>query len=510
MKKLSLIILISLLLSPLNSIQAKTNKATLTNGKNRVAVTIGSIQEKALFKGGYKLDKGLVGSVIPVTPALYESSLASPIGTTDTSMTVVKGTDISGTTLSGYMCFTVDSGSPSVEYICGTVAGTAVTSLLRGIDPITGITSVTALKQPHRRGASVKITDYPVLSILSRMLNGQDSIPNKMKYEGTVAINVGDASTTIVNKDYVDGITVSGAPNATVSVKGISQLSTGAQAASSTATGSTGSNLVIPTSITTSTAGTANTIPVTGGTGTIAPGFYQGNNHTFSGTNSFSGTTTISAPALNITASTTFSTATTTFTGGVLGAGFIHNQIITTTGNGTWTKPANVNIIRVRLVGAGGKGGGGTNGTSGGGGGGGGYSERIINVSATSSVAYYVGTSTNPTNFGSYLSATAGSDGAANGNGGQSGVGSGGDINSSGSGGTTPGNNGTGTFNWSGTGGASLLGGGGVGQVMQSNSSSNGTAGLVYGGGGGGGVTLGGSTSATGGAGAQGIIIIEY
>ena len=46
---------------------------------------------------------------------------------------------------------------------------------------------------------------------------------------------------------YVNAVAVSGAPNATVSVKGISQLATAAQAASSTALGSTGASLVIST-----------------------------------------------------------------------------------------------------------------------------------------------------------------------------------------------------------------------------------------------------------------------
>ena len=298
MKKLSLIILISLLLSPLNVSLAKTNRATLTNGKTKVAITIGSIEEKSLFKQGFKLYKSGIGAVIPVTPALYESSLASPIGTTDTSMTLVKGTDFSGNTLSGYMCFTLDSGSPSVEYVCGSVTSTAVTGITRGIDPITGVTSVTSLKFSHRRGTSVKITDYPVLSIIGRILNGDDTLPSGIKFNSNGLITGMSTSTptdqtTAVSLYQFQQATTTGGVNGSPTVKGVWQGATGQQSASSTIVGSTGANLALTTSISTSTAGTAYTIPVTGSTGTIAPGFYQGNNNVWSGTNSFNGTTTI-------------------------------------------------------------------------------------------------------------------------------------------------------------------------------------------------------------------------
>src|SRR5690242_18214378 len=70
-----------------------------------------------------------LGTAVPTQGALYDSYLSSSISASATSMTLAKGTYNDGTSLTGWTCFTVDSNSPSVEYICGTASGTAITSL---------------------------------------------------------------------------------------------------------------------------------------------------------------------------------------------------------------------------------------------------------------------------------------------------------------------------------------------------------------------------------------------
>jgi hypothetical protein len=172
--------------------------------------------------------------------------------------------------VSGYTCFTIDEGSSQAEFTCGTVSGTSVTSLLRGISPATGTTTVSALQFSHRRGASVKITDYPLIQILKAQANGEDTYPNILRYASHPTFS---ATTDIVDKKYVDDTAFSGAAviDATALARGVVELATGAEAAASTASGSSGV-LALPASLATSTYNSltaANRVVVTGGSGKI-------------------------------------------------------------------------------------------------------------------------------------------------------------------------------------------------------------------------------------------------
>lgn len=197
-------------------------------------------------------------------------------------------------------------------------------------------------------------------------------------------------------------------------------------------------------------------------------------------------------------------------------------QVFTTANEGAdaYNAPANITHLVVELVGGGG-GGGGSNTASrgGGGGGGGGYSSELLeSFSANESVevgsggaggvdandgAVGVGTS-----FGDsvYLTATGGLGGQVSGNGsegGDGGLGSGGDINLTGGGGGfgTGANVGAG---FGGAGGSSYFGGGAEGLAT---TGTNGFAANAPGSGGGGGNGVG----ADGGAGAEGLVIVwEY
>jgi len=142
------------------------------------------------------------------------------------------------------------------------------------------------------------------------------------------------------------------------------------------------------------------------------------------------------------------------------------SAIRTYTSSGTWTKPAGVTKILVKLVGGGGAGSGvGESGAAGG------FAEKLIDVSSISSVSITVGTgSTGPTyysgragdgtttSFGNYLSATGGRGGNSSHQhcGGLPGVGSGGDINYFGGGGNGH------SYYGCGNGGSSFFGGSGA------------------------------------------------
>lgn len=103
---------------------------------------------------------------------------------------------------------------------------------------------------------------------------------------------------------YVNATAFAGASNASETVKGIVQLATNLQAASSTPNGSTAARLVIPASMATSTPGTAGLWAViTNNAGKIAQGFID-----FTTANTWSGLQTFSAGFID-TASSTFTSS---------------------------------------------------------------------------------------------------------------------------------------------------------------------------------------------------------
>ncbi len=436
---------------------------------------------------------------IPQGTAIFETSLASPITISATSMTLTTNSVRGGTTLSGYNCFTLDEGLSTAEFICGSVSGTSVTSLERGIDPATGTTTIVALQFAHRRGTNVKITDFPLIQRTRNIIAGVTGAENIMSYAASVSTtSIAASSANIPNVAYVNGLAFNGAGvvDATASTKGVSELATGAEAGSSTASGSSGT-LVLPASIASSTSPVSgNVVVVTQANGDIAEGFLPATrtlSSTFTASTSFTGTTTVKGYD-------------------VLNTGTGHGiYVASTTGTSTFNVPTGIKKLRVKTIGGGGNGGAGTDEAGGGGGGGGGgFSDKNIDVSGTTTIIYYVGAAQEETRFGGgntvFLRATGGSVGVAastGGIGGIGGIGSGGDINIGGSAGCS-GGTGTAVRGAGGCGGSSALGGGGPG-AASTNGGGTAGAGQSMGGAGGGGSDIG-----NGAAGAVGGIIIEW
>lgn len=153
----------------------------------------------------------------------------------------------------------------------------------------------------------------------------------------------------------------------------------------------------------------------------------------------------------------------------------------------TWTIPAGITTVRVRVWGAGANHGGGDYGVDGGGGGGFAI-KTITGLTPGGTVAVTVGQSSGATSsFGAYVSATGGSMGGAGG------TGSGGDINTSGGSAGSSGASGGG----GGGGAGSLFGNGGLG-----GSSKGGKSGAS--GGGSGNSSSGGTVGGAGGSGLTG------
>lgn len=146
------------------------------------------------------VDNEALGVALPSGTALFETSLASPITGSASSLTLVANSIRGGGTLSGYQCFTIDEGSAQAEYVCGTVSGTSVTSLERGLSPADGITQTAALQFSHRRGASVKITDFPLIQRLRSQASGTGTYENVLTYAaGVTPTNSGD----LADREYV-------------------------------------------------------------------------------------------------------------------------------------------------------------------------------------------------------------------------------------------------------------------------------------------------------------------
>jgi hypothetical protein len=436
-----------------------------------------------------------LGVALPSATAVFETSLQDRISPTDTSLSIVSASTRGGGTLSGYQCFTIDEGRSDAEYVCGTLSGTTLSSLERGLDPLTGTSSVTALQFAHRKGANVKITDFPLVERLRNQAAGVETYPSALSYADGVTPTAGSHLT---DKEYVDALAFSGAGiiDASSLAKGVVELATGIEAASSTVSGSSGT-LSLPASIATSSYNAATAalrVIVTGNAGKIDDNFLA--------TSTLFATSSISASPI-----------------GNVGKNM---QVFTSTGTSTFSVPSSVSRFSVEVQGSGGGGGGCSVAVSAGaGGGGGGWSYENLTLAGTTTVQVFVGAggaaatagtwSTFGTN-GFYLSASgggAGSNGSSGGvatQGATGGLGAGGDINTQGgSGANGSGDSAEASSAFGGNGGSSHYGGGAAGAV---GTNLGGAAGNYGGGGGGAACGTGGARS--GGAGAQGIVIVRW
>lgn len=429
----------------------------------------------------------------------FRSTLNAGISSSDTTMTLVSFTSGSDSLTVGETYGFKIAGQ---EYVIGTAStNNQIINLTRGVSRGTGTSTVAAYQKAWGRGAAVEITDAPILVRTANILGGKQNLENVLKYDSTVGTStIALDNRNLVNTELLNYTAFNGAGviNASQTQKGVVEIATQAEARASSATGSTGAPLVLAATIATSTwnsATASSSIPLAGFTGKIDTNFIS---------------TTTLFTNVTLTATTTV-TATSTLTIGSFSAYNIGKNVavITTTGTSTFNVPTGITRLFVQVQGGGGDGGGAaaSNFHGGSGGGGGGYSEEFVDVTGTSTIQVFVGTSSGTTKFGTngfYLSATGGTAGSDNGAGGAGGSGSGGDINIVGQGGGSgiPVASGSG-----GNGGSSFFGGGG--QSCVSGTGCNGVAGGSYGGGGGGGYGTG-SGGGGGGGGANGVIKISW
>jgi hypothetical protein len=288
----------------------------LNHLKVGIAITLTSIL--SLFSSGtpnnsVPVNQNLGGvattSGIPAISANYDDSLASNINQGATSMTLVRGTDRDGNNLSGRYCFTLDEGSPQLEYVCGTASSTSVTALERGLSFSNPNTTSTARAFPHRRGSNVKITDYPWSGFANRLLNGQDGFDSLLKYATTIGTSSFTNAQHLVSKGYVDATAFAGAPAGSETVAGIGIFSTRAQLSAGTATSSYSGldYLLIPKNqYFNATSSATTTVPVTKTNGKLSQGFLDlTEGITFSGGVTSTGATSLATTTINNTLNVT-------------------------------------------------------------------------------------------------------------------------------------------------------------------------------------------------------------
>lgn len=193
---------------------------------------------------------------------------------------------------------------------------TGVTQNANGTATLTGVKWALDVS-PYTETAGVRVT-HPggvkfVISNTSAFYNTLTNKSNNETITGTWTYNIRPnyiADTDTANA--TDFITfgqlsrqaISGAANASTVVKGIVQIPTATQIASSTAVGSTGALLVVPASQTTSSPYTgigAGVVPATQNNGKISDSFTDFSiNKTYTGLNSFTTTTIVSSTIDNL------------------------------------------------------------------------------------------------------------------------------------------------------------------------------------------------------------------
>lgn len=444
-----------------------------------------------------------LGVALPQAVGVFETSLAAPISSSATSMTLTANAIRGGGALSGYNCFTVDEGSAQAEVVCGTVSSTAVSGMSRGISYANGTSTVATNQFAHRRGANVKITDFPIIQILKAQNAGEDDFDAPIRYDSSVSTSTLALNTNnLVTAGYVAAAALNAGSvlTATETSGGFVELATGIEAASTTSSGSAG-RLALSAAISTSSKPTSGSyVVVTDANGTINNFLASSTlaNVTLSGTTTASGFTNIASTSIR------FYTA-----------------------SSTWAKPANIKHIIVEAIGGGGGGGGANSGTTpdgvgGGGGGAGSYCKRILSAQdlvATSTIGFFIGSG----GAGGVSTGGTGSAGTnttfssfATAGGGGGGVGSTAQTAAGGGGGTASGctvniNGGGGGFGFGvdtqdyaagGAGGNSFFGGGAASVTGQSTGNA-----AVSGGGGSGGSSTANSDQ-VGGRGGDGLIVI--
>lgn len=199
----------------------------------------------------------------------FTTSLASSITDVATALTLTTSVDDDGTTLSGSYLLTLSEGTSSEEHMLVTLAGAAGTIVTRGLSRVDATTNVSGNQFDHGRGATVKITNAPLVKIVNQ-LNGDEDFDSPdwtgVNSISDIATPTSGELTKAANIEYVNDIAISGSPDATTSVKGISKMSVAPVSATDPIAVGDNDNRVSPVSLATVDAGIVDALQGTSGT----------------------------------------------------------------------------------------------------------------------------------------------------------------------------------------------------------------------------------------------------
>ena len=150
----------------------------------------------------------------PKIVAHFETLLVNKIDSNSATMVLESIATPAGNLGVGTYGFVIEEESGSKrEYCIGTLSGNTVTFTKRDVSPLDATTadaSSDTTRQSHRKGSSVKLTDFPILLLIQRILEGTDQLDptTPLQYSGTASIS---SANQLATKRYVDETASGGA-----------------------------------------------------------------------------------------------------------------------------------------------------------------------------------------------------------------------------------------------------------------------------------------------------------
>lgn len=234
------------------------------------------------------------------------------------------------------------------------VDGSAVlTGVTRGLSRSYPYTASTTLAQPHSGQSIFILSDTPQVFNQYANVNNAQAVPGLWTFtDPPIFTNVATSTSQAASIAYVNGVAVAGAPNSTESVKGIVELATQLESASSTSTGSTGASVVLQAKYATSSPSVVCglCIPVTKNDGNLDPMFFDGtgagNQYTFNATTTMSAAviSTSTITSLNVTNATTSNLYVANLTGNIIAPKYTTQPSITGASSGTYATTTLISI----------------------------------------------------------------------------------------------------------------------------------------------------------------------